>query len=125
MSELTLLIVDDEVDMVELVQVAFERRGYAVIGALNGRDGLRLACEHRPAIILVDLLLPEIDGFELCRQLRANPITARIPVVILSARDSLVDQADALAAGADRYLAQSVGMKVLAGVVDGLIGSAV
>ena len=117
-----ILVVDDELDTIELVQAAFKRSGCIVLGAVNGCDGLHLAREHIPAIILIDLMLPGLDGFELCRQLRDDPSTAHIPRVILSARNSLADQADALAAGADRYVVKPVGVKALIGLVEGLIG---
>ncbi len=116
-----LLVVDDELETIELIQAAFKRNGCTVIGAMTGHEGLRLAPEHGPAIILIDLMLPELNGFELCRRLRDNPTTAHIPRVILSARDSLADQAEALAAGADRYVAKPVGIKTLVGLVEGLI----
>jgi len=121
MFQPSILIVDDELETVELVRAAFKRRGYTIIGAMNGRDGLRLAREHRPAIILIDLMLPGISGFELCGQLRIDPITAHIPQVILSARESPIDQAEALAAGADQYLVKPVSIKLLVGLVEGLI----
>jgi DNA-binding response OmpR family regulator len=117
-----ILVIDDELETIELIQAAFKRSGCRVLGAMNGHEGLRLAREHRPAIILIDLMLPGLDGFELCRQLRDDSTTEHIPRVILSARDSLADQADALAAGADRYVVKPVGMKALIGLVEGLIG---
>ncbi len=121
MSEPSILVVDDELETVELVRAAFKRRGCNVIGAMNGYDGLRLAREHRPAVILIDLMLPGINGFELCRQLRTDPLTLHIPQVILSARESPVDQAEALAAGADRYLVKPVSIKMLVGLLESLI----
>ena len=124
MSQPLILIIDDELETIELIQAAFKRSGWPVLGALSGREGLRLARERSPAIILIDLMLPELDGFEICRQLRDDPSTAHIPRIILSARDSLVDQADALAAGADRYVAKPVQLKMLMALVEGLIGPA-
>ena len=122
MSQRLILVIDDEVDTIDLIEAAFGRRGYEVIGAWNGQTGLQLARERRPAIILIDLMLPEISGFEVCQQLSHDAATAHIPRVILSARNSLADQADALAAGADRYVVKPVGMKVLIGLIEGLIG---
>ncbi len=122
MSQHMILVIDDELETIELIQAAFKRNGCTVIGAINGHEGLHLAREHQPAIILIDLMLPGLDGFELCRQLRDDPRTAHIPRVILSARDSLADQTDALQAGADRYMVKPVGMKTLLGLVEGLIG---
>ena len=121
MSQHVILIVDDEVETIELIRAAFRRSGCAVIGAVTGRDGLCLAREHRPALVLIDLMMPELDGFELCRQLRDDPLTTHIPRVIFSARESSADQAAALAVGADRYLVKPVGMKTLVDLVEGLI----
>jgi CheY-like chemotaxis protein len=117
-----ILVVDDEVDTIELVQAAFRRSACIVRGVLNGLDGLQVARELCPAIIMIDLMLPGLDGFELCRQLRDDPLTARIPRIILSASDSFADQTDALAAGADRYVVKPVRLKALVSLVEGLIG---
>jgi CheY-like chemotaxis protein len=121
MSQHVVLIVDDEVETIELLRIAFKRRGYAVLGAESGHAGLQLAREHRPAIMLIDLMMPGLNGFELCRQLRADPITAHIPQIILSAGDSRYDQAEALAAGANRYLVKPVDIRALIDVVADLI----
>jgi CheY-like chemotaxis protein len=122
MSHHLILIIDDEPDTIELIQATFKRTGCQILGAMNGRLGLQLAREHIPAIILIDLMLPGLDGFELCRQLRDDPRTTHIPRVILSARDSQADQAEALAAGADRYVVKPVRVKALLALIDGLIG---
>jgi two-component system, cell cycle response regulator len=121
MSQRLILVIDDEVDTIELVEAALHRHGYEVIGAWNGMAGLQLARERYPALILIDLMLPEINGFDVCRRLRNDPATAHIPRVILSARASLTDQADATAAGADRYLMKPVGIKALVNVVRELL----
>ncbi len=124
MSHPMILVVDDELDTIELIQAAFKRSACIVCGALNGHEGLQMAREQRPAIIMIDLMLPGLDGFELCRRLRDDPLTAHIPRVILSACDSFADQANALAAGADRYVAKPVKMKALVSLVEGLVGPA-
>ena len=121
MSQHSILIVDDEEETIDLIRAAFRRSGCAVLGAVTGRDGLRLAREQRPALVLIDLMMPELDGFELCRLLRDDPATAHIPRVIFTARESLADQEEALAVGADRYLVKPIGMKTLVGVVEDLI----
>lgn len=122
MSHSVILVIDDELETIELVEAAFKRKGCLVLGALNGHEGLRLAREHCPAIVLIDLMLPGLSGFEICCHLRDDPSTTHIPRVILSARDSQADQAEALTAGADRYMVKPVGMKTLIGLVEGLIG---
>lgn len=123
MSERVILVIDDEMETIELVKAAFKRRGFVVVGASNGHDGLRLAREQQPAILLIDLMMPGLNGFEVCRLLKNDPLTAHIPRVILSARDSQLDQAEALEAGADRYVVKPVGMKVLVALVEEVTAS--
>lgn len=122
MTQRMILVVDDEVETIELVQAVLNRNGFAVGGALNGPDGLRLARDAAPAMIMIDIMLPELNGFELCRQLRADPMTTRIPRVIISARDSLADQIEALESGADRYLVKPMKVRTLVALIEDLIG---
>jgi CheY-like chemotaxis protein len=122
MSPPVILVIDDEWETIELLEAAFKRCGCTVLGAMNGREGLRLVREHCPAIVLIDLMLPGLSGFEICGHLRDDPNTTHIPRVILSACDSLADQAEALTAGADRYVVKPVKIKALIGLVEGLIG---
>jgi CheY-like chemotaxis protein len=121
MPQRLILVIDDEVDTIDLIEIAFRRRGYEVIGAWNGLAGLQLAHERHPAVILIDLMLPEISGFDVCRRLYQDAATKHIPRVILSAQASQVDQAAAAAAGADRYLMKPVRMKTLVSVVEDLL----
>ena len=121
MSQRLILVIDDEVDTIDLIEAAFQRRGYEVIGAWNGQAGLQLARERHPAVILIDLMLPEISGFDVCRRLYHDAATAHIPRVILSAQASQADQATAAAAGADRYLLKPVRIKTLVTVVEDLL----
>ena len=121
MSNGLILVIDDELDTLEFIQVVFSKRGYEVLGTPHTRDGLRLARERLPAIILIDLMLPDINGFEACRQLRADERTAQVPLVVLSARSSTADRTEAIAAGADRYLVKPVTIKVLAGTIEELL----
>ena len=99
----------------------FTVRGRELTGAHTGAEGLRLARERRFDLILVDVMMPDIDGYEVCRRLRADPATAPIPIVILTARSSLVDQTQGLEAGADRFLIKPVGISILTGLADSLI----
>jgi CheY-like chemotaxis protein len=121
MSQRLILVIDDEVDTIELIEIAFQRRGYEVIGAWSGLAGLQRAHDRHPAVILIDLMLPEISGFDVCRRLYQDAAAAHIPRVILSAQASQVDQAAAAAAGADRYLMKPVRMKTLVSVVEDLL----
>jgi DNA-binding response OmpR family regulator len=96
-----ILIVDDEAHIVELVRLYLERDGFRVDGASDGAQGLRLNRELRPALVILDLMLPEVDGLEVCRQVRAE---SDVPIVMLTARDEDIDKIVGLELGADDYL---------------------
>lgn len=108
-----ILIVDDELDIREFVQYNLVKEGYEVACATNGREAVERAVEFRPHLILMDMMMPEMDGREACCALRANPATSKIMIVFLSAvceEDSLVECYEA---GADDYITKPVSMKVL------------
>jgi len=96
-----ILIVDDEAHIVELVRLYLEREGFRVDSASDGAQGLRLNRELRPALVILDLMLPEVDGLEVCRQARAE---SDVPIVMLTARDEDIDKIVGLELGADDYL---------------------
>ncbi len=102
------LIIDDEPFTVEMLQTFLQIHSYTAIGALNGEDGIILSQVEAPDVLLLDLMLPDLDGFEVCRRLRDLPSTAHLPVLILSARTAQVDKDKALAAGANGYLTKPV-----------------
>jgi two-component system alkaline phosphatase synthesis response regulator PhoP len=81
----TILVVDDESDMTELVSYSLRRAGYEVVTAGSGQEALDRVHAQRPDLIILDLMLPDIDGFSVCEILRRDPATAAIPIVILSA----------------------------------------
>lgn len=108
-----ILVVDDEVDIREFVRYNLEKEGYDVACATNGREAVELAVEYCPHLILMDMMMPEMNGREACRLLRANPLTAQTMILFLSAvceEDSLVGCYEA---GADDYITKPVSMKVL------------
>lgn len=108
-----ILVVDDEPDIREFVQYNLSKEGYDVTCATNGREALSEAAEFRPHLILMDMMMPEMDGREACRALRAEPATSKIMIVFLSAvceEESLVQCYEA---GADDYITKPVSMKVL------------
>jgi DNA-binding response OmpR family regulator len=98
------LIIEDERDIRDLLAFHLEREGYTVAKAGNGADGLRLARAASPDLILLDLMLPEMDGFEVCRRLRQDPATQAVPLVMLTARGDEVDRVLGLELGADDYV---------------------
>lgn len=108
-----ILIVDDEPDIREFVQYNLAKEGYDVLCATNGREALVKAVEFRPHLILMDMMMPEMDGREACRALRSNPSTSKMMILFLSAvceEESLVECYEA---GADDYITKPVSMKVL------------
>ena len=121
MSEPVVLIIDDEEETIEFIRAVCKRRGLQVIGASSGREGLALARSERPAVILIDLLMPELNGFEICRELGADPVTAHIPKAVLTASASVEDQRAAAAAGADQYLLKPAGVKLLTSAINDLL----
>ena len=108
-----ILVVDDELDIREFVQYNLVKEGYEVACATNGREAVAMAGEFRPHLILMDMMMPEMDGREACRILRATPATAKTMIVFLSAvceEESLVECYEA---GADDYITKPVSMRVL------------
>ncbi|MGI8588999.1 MAG: response regulator transcription factor [Chloroflexia bacterium] len=101
MSEKTVLIVDDERPIVNLVKLYLENEGYRVEAAYDGNEGLRLARTLHPALIVLDLMLPGLDGFEVCRSLRRE---SDVPIIMLTAKTEDVDKIVGLELGADDYL---------------------
>jgi two-component system alkaline phosphatase synthesis response regulator PhoP len=108
-----ILVVDDELDIREFVQYNLVKEGYEVACATNGREALSVAESFNPHLILMDMMMPEMDGREACRALRANPATSKSMIVFLSAvceEESLVECYEA---GADDYITKPVSMRVL------------
>jgi two-component system phosphate regulon response regulator PhoB len=103
-SKGTILLIDDERDLIELVRYNVEREGFDVIATHDGREGLEIARKHHPELILLDVMMPGMDGLEVCRALRRDPATERTPVIMLTARASESDRVVGLELGADDYL---------------------
>ena len=102
------LVVDDIAANVKLLEAKLAAEYFDVFSASNGPDGLRLAAEHKPDIILLDVMMPGMDGFEVCRRLKNSPDTAHIPVVMVTALDQPADRVQGLDAGADDFLTKPV-----------------
>jgi two-component system phosphate regulon response regulator PhoB len=98
------LVVDDEPDLLDLVAHHFRASGYAVDTAKSGSEGLHLASRNRPNVVILDLMLPDIQGTEILRRIRTDPETAGIPVVLLTARGEEVDRVVGFELGADDYV---------------------
>ena len=98
------LIADDDPDLRTLVTYRLEKSGYAVIAASDGAEAEQLAVDRLPALCVLDVMMPKLDGYELTRRLRANEATSRIPVILLTARSQEQDVRQGFDAGADDYI---------------------
>src|SRR5271168_4438580 len=98
------LVVDDILSNVKLLEAKLSAEYFEVVTAFNGLDALARMEEHEPDIVLLDVMMPGMDGFEVCRRIKANPKTAHIPVVMVTALDQSSDRVAGLDAGADDFL---------------------
>lgn len=99
-----ILIIDDDLDTLRLVGMMLQKQGYQIIAASNGQQGLDLALAEIPSLILLDVMMPQMDGYEVARHLRANPKTVDIPILMFTAKSQLDDKVTGFDAGADDYL---------------------
>lgn len=113
MANSKILVVEDEADILELIRYNFEREGYVVVTAENGEDALRLVPTETPDLVLLDLMLPGVDGLDVCRELKRGPETAKIPIIMVTAKGEESDVVAGLELGADDYVAKPFSMKIL------------
>jgi len=118
------LIVEDNVDNYELVRFLLERAGYEVFSAANGRDGIEMARRERPDLILMDLAMPEMDGWDATKALKTDPATRHIPILALTARTLPADRKRALDAGCDGYISKPIKVATFGRLVENLIRQA-
>ena len=113
MSKEHILIVDDEEDILELIGYNLTRDGYRVSTAMTGEQALHSARQGRPDLILLDLMLPGIDGLEVCRRLQSDPLTRAIPIIMVTAKGEDADIVTGLELGADDYIVKPFSPRVL------------
>jgi two-component system phosphate regulon response regulator PhoB len=99
-----ILVIDDEPDVIELVAFNLKQAGFDVVTATDGAEALRKARSTQPSLVVLDLMLPQIDGLEVCKLLRRDPLTAAIPILMLTAKASEVDRILGLELGAEDYV---------------------
>jgi DNA-binding response OmpR family regulator len=114
-----ILIIDDDSSLLEVLVLAFQDAGYLVTTALDGAAGLRAALDQRPDLVLTDVNMPLVDGFTLCRKLRAQGNA--VPLILLTSRDSEIDEALGLDVGADDYVSKPFSTRVLLARVAALL----
>ncbi len=99
-----ILIIDDDLDTLRLVGLMLQRQGYNIVAATNGEQGLSQAFVEKPDLILLDVMMPDMDGYEVTRRLRKNPATATVPILMFTAKTQLDDKVTGFEVGADDYL---------------------
>ena len=117
-----LLLVEDNEMNRDMLSRRLERRGYEVVTAVDGEEGLRLARSEAPALILMDMSLPVLDGWEATRQLKAMPETRGIPIIALTAHAMAGDREEAVAAGCDDFDTKPIELERLLGKIEALLG---
>ncbi len=121
MSKTRVIIIDDENETIRMLKSFLELFSYEVVGVQTGQDGLREVAAQRPGVVILDLMLPDMDGIEICRAIRSAEATRDLPVIILSARSSKDEVRRGYAAGASRYLKKPVDLDQLAEVVSEVV----
>jgi DNA-binding response OmpR family regulator len=113
MNEASILVVDDDTDALEIVRTYLESRGYAVATALDGKEALARLDEIRPAVVLLDVMMPGMDGWEVARVIKNHPDFSSTRVIMLTARSDFSDKHEGLRAGADDYLVKPIKLEDL------------
>ena len=113
-----ILVVDDEKDIVDILKYNLEKeKEFEVTIATGGREALKIASENKPDLILLDIMMPEINGFDVCKKLKSDVFTAKIPVIFLTAKENEIDEIIGLELGADDYIQKPISpRKVIARV---------
>jgi putative two-component system response regulator len=109
-----IMVVDDDHDTLSVLVRYIRREGFAVVEASSGAECLRLVKQSAPDIILLDLMMPEMDGFAVCRALKADSATAEIPLIMLTARDDVEARAEGMELGVSEFIAKPVVRRELA-----------
>ena len=109
----TVLVAEDESALVTLLRYNLEREGYRVVEATDGEEALLLAAEEKPDLVLLDWMLPQLSGIEVCRRLRARPESRNVPILMLTARGEEADRVRGLNTGADDYITKPFSMTEL------------
>lgn len=117
----TILVVEDEKDILQLVKLYLEKEGFRVVTAMTGPDGLKQVKNERPDLIVLDLMLPEMDGLEVCKRVRTAAETAMLPIIMLTAKAEESDTVIGLELGADDYVTKPFSPKALTARVKALL----
>jgi two-component system, OmpR family, alkaline phosphatase synthesis response regulator PhoP len=113
LSEQTILVVDDEQDLLDLIEYNLKKEGFGVLRAENGKEGIRIAKESHPDLVLLDIMMPKMDGLEVCELMRKDSETSNIPIIFLTARGDENTEVEGLNRGADDYITKPISTKKL------------
>jgi pilus assembly protein CpaE len=116
-----ILVIDDDAEFLEMIRLLLEREGYQAILSADALDGLAKALANPPDLAIIDVMMPGVTGYEICRKLRASTPTASIPIIILTARGQTVDRQAALDSGADEHMTKPVPMAELRDRINELV----
>jgi DNA-binding response OmpR family regulator len=108
-----ILVIEDDPATLRLVDYSLKQEGYDVISSTNGLDGLRKALSDSPDLVILDVMLPGLDGFEICYRLRAEPSTAKLPILMFTAKAQEIDKDTGTRVGADDYLTKPSSPEVI------------
>lgn len=106
MDRKRILVVDDEIYIVHILEFSLTMEGYTVLTASDGEEALRMIEQEDPDLVVLDIMMPKLDGYEVCRRVRQSEQSSNLPVILLSAKGRPVDREAGLAAGADDYIAK-------------------
>ena len=120
-KDIKILLVDDEPDILEIVGYNLNNEGYQVLTAENGKQAVKMAAKHQPQLIILDVMMPEMDGIEACEQIRKNPALSETIIAFLTARGEDYSQMAGFDAGADDYITKPIKPKVLVSKVKSLL----
>ncbi|GFO68452.1 response regulator [Geomonas limicola] len=122
MKKNKILVVEDEESLLKLESILFTSKGYTVTGVRDGKSALEAIEKDRPDVVVLDVMLPDSDGFEICRAIKENPATRSLPVIMLTAKKSSVDLERGKVAGADAYITKPFKSVKVLEVIEGLVG---
>ncbi len=116
-----ILVVDDELESVKLIGLMLQRRGYEIVAARTGAQAVEKAHVDNPDLVILDVMMPDMDGFEVCRRLRADPDTSNLPIIMFTAKSLVDDKVAGFQAGADDYLTKPVHPEELASRIEAVL----
>jgi two-component system, OmpR family, alkaline phosphatase synthesis response regulator PhoP len=122
MAKGKILVVDDEIYIVHILDFSLGMEGYEVVTALDGEQALEKARAEKPDLIVLDIMMPKLDGYETCKRLKADDATKAIPVILLSAKGRNVDQKVGFEVGADDYITKPFSPRKLVERINAILG---